>query len=101
MNRPEEYPAALEGLIRLTKETVEALEQGELSPEDFAVLEGLIRLTKETVEALKQGELSPQNFGQALLKVLQLVGRSQEDQQTSIRDAIERILAEIQEKYGP
>ena len=50
MNRPEEYRAELEGLNRLTKETV-ILGQGELSSEDFIARMTIIRNVAERILA--------------------------------------------------
>ncbi len=50
MNRGEEYRAELEGLNRLTKETV-ILGQGELSSEDFIARMTAIRNVAERILA--------------------------------------------------
>ena len=50
MNRSEEYRAELEGLNRLTKETV-ILGQGELSSEDFIARMTIIRNVAERILA--------------------------------------------------
>ena len=50
MNRGEEYRAELEGLNRLTKETV-ILGQGELSSEDFIARMTIIRNVAERILA--------------------------------------------------
>ena len=50
MNRGEEYRAELEGLNRLTKETV-ILGQGELNSEDFIARMTIIRNVAERILA--------------------------------------------------